>query len=66
VKNSSTSVSLSAVMYDLGQVVSATSFLAHTGGALGSSDSVSHPHRRFFSRPDFRHASHFHPAWFEN
>jgi len=49
-------------MYDLGQVASATSFLAHTGGALGSSGNASHPHRRFFSRPDFRHASHFQPA----
>jgi hypothetical protein len=53
-------------MYDFGHVLSDTSFLAQTSGASVSSAAVRHPHRRRFSRPDFRQASHFQPAWLEN
>jgi hypothetical protein len=53
-------------MYDLGQVLSETSFLAQTSGAPASSAAASHPQRRRFSRPDFRQTSHFQPAWLEN
>jgi hypothetical protein len=54
-------------MYDFGQLASATFFLAHTGGALSPAvfASAANPHRRFFSRPDFRHASHSQPAWLD-
>jgi hypothetical protein len=65
-KNSSTSAMLSAVIWDFGQYVSEMPFRAHTSGAFGSSRPASHPHRRFRSRPDRRHASHFQPAWLEN
>jgi hypothetical protein len=61
-KNSSTSAWLSAVIHDFGQHSTATPFRAHTTVRAPSARG-SHPQRRFFSRPFFRHASHFHPAW---
>jgi len=53
-------------MYDVGQVWSDTSLRAQTRRELLSSEGANHPHRRFFSRPDFRQTSHFQPAWLEN
>ena len=65
-KNSSTVVWLSAVMNDLGHVPSLTPLRAHTGGPPAAQFAGNQPHLRFASRPDFRQASHLHPAWLEN
>jgi hypothetical protein len=53
-------------MYDFGHVSVETFWRAQTGEAPFSAVKPSQPQRRFFSRPDFRHASHFQPAWLEN
>jgi hypothetical protein len=55
---------LSAVIYDLGQMVVAAPFRAHTGEAVACSVGSSHPQPRFLSNPDLRQVSHFQPAWF--
>ena len=57
---------LSPVTYDFGHVEIATPRLTHTGGPAASPGPSIHPQRRLFSRPAFRHASHFQPAWLEN
>ncbi len=64
--NSSNSAMLSDVMYDVGQLVTDTLFRAQT--TTGGVDAVPsiHPHRRFLSKPLFRHPSHFHAAWLAN
>jgi hypothetical protein len=63
---SSNSVMLSAVMYDLGQIIVWTRFLLHTGGFSASGAVRSQPQCLLLSRPVFLQLSQFHPAWLEN
>jgi hypothetical protein len=51
---------------DFGQLSVCIPPRTQTGAASARSAVGSHPQRRFLSRPDFLHASQFHPAWFEN
>ena len=65
-KYSSINVTLSGVTKDFGHSVRAIPFLAQTGDAFAPAAQFAHPQFRFFSRPDFRHASHLQPAWLED
>jgi len=58
--------SLSDVMYDLGHDSTASVPRNQTGTDLAAVGIPIQPHRRRASRPDFRHVSHFQPAWLEN
>src|ERR1017187_3268409 len=60
--NSSSSAMLSGVMYEVGQLLAAIFPRAQTTSGPPDSDSPSHLHRRFFSKPLLRHVSHFHAA----
>jgi hypothetical protein len=57
---------LCAVINDLGQILLATLFLAHTTRSGVSSAGAIQPHLRFVSRPALRQVAHSQPAWLEN
>src|SRR5258708_381274 len=64
--NSSIIAMLSDVIYDVGQLDTATVFRAQITGGDARSSCLSQPHRRFFSKPLARHVSHFQAAWLAN
>jgi hypothetical protein len=57
---------LCAEIYDFGQTVAATLFLAHTTRSGVSSACGIQPHLRLVSRPALRQVPHSQPAWLEN
>ncbi len=56
---------LSALMYEIGQLVTETCLRAQIACLVGGAAAI-HPQRRLASKPRARHMSHFHAAWFEN